>query len=450
MKYSTFIKSGLFVLSALASQAYAQNVSLENTVSFANQDTNTGEVTLQSDGTLLLKGNRWHATQDVFTVTPTTVLEFEFASDSTGQIHGIGLDEDNSISSARIFSLMGTQNWGIRNVVNYTETDGSFQQYAINIGEYYTGDNMRVVFVNDNDVSNPVNTSLFRNVKVVDSSTIPTPTPTPTATPIPEPTPTPIGTPVATPSPSPSPTPVPTATPISSDSQSVLDCGPRRGSLVNGKLDQEAKDYLLCKHNETRSKTALNEMQGAAGLLPAAGNMARLVWDNELEQVAQDYADQCVWGHNSNRTAEYSALNPTDIHGNPVSGRVSVGENIAAGGSFNPSVVEAFNGYDNWEAEVADYSFGALNVSDFCGDVCGHFTQIVWAKTFKVGCAASACPSGTVFDRFASTYLVCNYSQSGNFLRQEPYISVDSAANVCSQSEAGQTECSNGLTSLPK
>jgi len=39
----------------------------------------------------------------------------------------------------------------------------------------------------------------------------------------------------------------------------------------------------------------------------------------------------------------------------------------------------------------------------------GHFTQIVWKGTSKIGCAAATCADGTIFTgyRANSTYVVC-------------------------------------------
>ena len=39
----------------------------------------------------------------------------------------------------------------------------------------------------------------------------------------------------------------------------------------------------------------------------SAVNMPALTWDPELETVAQEYADRCVYGHNGNRTNDYIA-----------------------------------------------------------------------------------------------------------------------------------------------
>ena len=45
----------------------------------------------------------------------------------------------------------------------------------------------------------------------------------------------------------------------------------------------------------------------------------------------------------------------------------------------------------------------------------GHFSQIVWASTSKVGCVVASCPDGmTGGSSMPSKYLVCNYHLPGN------------------------------------
>ena len=68
----------------------------------------------------------------------------------------------------------------------------------------------------------------------------------------------------------------------------------------------------------------------------------------------------------------------------------------------------------------------------------GHYTQMVWAKTNKVGCGSIAWKEGA----FIKQYLVCNYGPAGNTLRQPMY----QIGNACSRCPAGSS-CANGLCS---
>ncbi len=50
------------------------------------------------------------------------------------------------------------------------------------------------------------------------------------------------------------------------------------------------------------------------------------------------------------------------------------------------------------------------------GRVCGHYTQVVWRNTTKVGCAVYTC-AGL---QYGAT-VVCNYGPGGNTSGRRPY-----------------------------
>ncbi len=70
-----------------------------------------------------------------------------------------------------------------------------------------------------------------------------------------------------------------------------------------------------------------------------------------------------------------------------------------------------------WYCEVKNYPldsqtpsivFGATDAS--CNGATGHFTQIVWKSTLRVGCASATCP----FSGGTGTVWVCEYAPGGN------------------------------------
>ena len=140
-----------------------------STVAYSNQD-GSGTIAVEDGGaTFFMEGNRWRRTVDTYVVTSNTVIEFEFQSTSQGEIHGIGFDENDTLTDdVRIFQIYGTQNWGGANQTfdnQYTNV-GAFQQYTIPVGDFYTGSAMHLVLVNDKDSGTPNNTSRFRNVRI--------------------------------------------------------------------------------------------------------------------------------------------------------------------------------------------------------------------------------------------------------------------------------------------
>lgn len=146
----------------------AVNFNLVNMQAYGyGQDTPRGTVSIEDDGaTLKLTGNRWRAANFDYTITPSTVIEFEFKSSAKGEIHGLGLDSNLSLSSATTFNFFGTQRYGLQ---DYTYTgSGEYEHFSVPIGLYYTGNIHYLFFAMDHDVSRPSGESYFHNVRVVE------------------------------------------------------------------------------------------------------------------------------------------------------------------------------------------------------------------------------------------------------------------------------------------
>ncbi len=78
-------------------------------------------------------------------------------------------------------------------------------------------------------------------------------------------------------------------------------------------------------------------------------------WNTELAQVAQNYAELCIFGHNSDRSIQSPSFS-------------YIGENIAittASGNYTNLV-------RNWYDEVQNYNYA----TNQCNGVCGHYTQV--------------------------------------------------------------------------
>lgn len=67
-----------------------------------------------------------------------------------------------------------------------------------------------------------------------------------------------------------------------------------------------------------------------------------------------------------------------------------------------------------WASEKAWYSRATNSCNAPPGKSCGHYTQMVWAKTKEIGCAKAVCDDN-------SQIWVCNYAPAGNFVGQRPY-----------------------------
>ncbi len=133
---------------------------------FSNQD-NAGNFSVQNGGTALsLQNNTWKYIAMNYNVTANTVIEFDFSSTAEGEIHGVGFENDNTLTPARYFKVHGTQNYGVTNYDDYTS---GTKKYVIPVGSFYTGAMDRLVFINDNDASSG-NNSIFSNVKIYEGT----------------------------------------------------------------------------------------------------------------------------------------------------------------------------------------------------------------------------------------------------------------------------------------
>ncbi|KAI4726687.1 PR-1-like protein [Aureobasidium sp. EXF-10728] len=127
---------------------------------------------------------------------------------------------------------------------------------------------------------------------------------------------------------------------------------------------------------------------------------SNLVWDNALASTAAKIASTCVYAHNTT----------TDGGG--------YGQNIAAGltaDNITAIVTELF-----YNSEVGYFKnlYGQAQPDMTNFGNWGHFSQIVWKGTSKVGCATQYCPKGlaNVGPYTPPYFTVCNYGPPGNYL----------------------------------
>jgi len=80
----------------------------------------------------------------------------------------------------------------------------------------------------------------------------------------------------------------------------------------------------------------------------------------------------------------------------------------------------------SWIDEKAYYTYGKVGDANTCesGQICGHYTQIIWKNTTFVGCAKSKYKvdmfiAGANFK--GGDIIVCKYQTPGNIVTQTPY-----------------------------
>jgi hypothetical protein len=136
---------------------------------------------------------------------------------------------------------------------------------------------------------------------------------------------------------------------------------------------------ITLAHNEARSKVGVGPM----------------TWDPALATIASKWAAMCqdtdgngLLDHNAGRSEGYPTY---------------VGENIYA----STGTANGTGAVKSWVSESVDYDYDANTCAS--GKICGHYTQVVWRASVKLGCALHSCPGL----KYAST-IVCDYGPGGN------------------------------------
>uniref|UniRef100_A0A8C3KQI7 Peptidase inhibitor 16 n=1 Tax=Calidris pygmaea TaxID=425635 RepID=A0A8C3KQI7_9CHAR len=168
-------------------------------------------------------------------------------------------------------------------------------------------------------------------------------------------------------------------------------------------LSDEEKKIILDGHNKYRSQVS-----------PPAMDMLKMTWDTELEAFAQAYAEKCIWDHNKERGRR--------------------GENLFA---MAPTLDLEF-AVEDWNAEEKYYNL--TTTTCLPGQMCGHYTQVVWASTHQIGCGSKFCEKIEGIETEDMYLLVCNYYPPGNMKGRKPYKEGPS----CSQCPEGRV-CVNSL-----
>jgi pathogenesis-related protein 1 len=155
------------------------------------------------------------------------------------------------------------------------------------------------------------------------------------------------------------------------------------GAAPGGDSEPAAEMGMTAAHNAAR-----------AAVVPAASPaIPPLVWSSTVAASAQAWADQCNFKHS----------------GNPY------GENIYAGAGQDATPQQVV---DSWVSEAKSYDYAA----NTCSGTCGHYTQVVWRKSTKLGCGVTNCTKNSPFSGFSNwQFWVCEYDPPGNFNGEKPY-----------------------------
>ncbi|XP_074833818.1 peptidase inhibitor 16 [Carettochelys insculpta] len=149
-------------------------------------------------------------------------------------------------------------------------------------------------------------------------------------------------------------------------------------------LKEDDKRLIVELHNNYRSQVS-----------PPAADMLKMSWDPDLAAFAEAYAAKCIWGHNKERGRR--------------------GENLFA--ITDEMDVEV--AMEQWYNEYEHYNLTTSKCT--VGEMCGHYTQVVWANSKHIGCGMQFCKTLHGVEDPDLYLLVCNYDPPGNVRGRKPY-----------------------------
>lgn len=149
-------------------------------------------------------------------------------------------------------------------------------------------------------------------------------------------------------------------------------------------------------------------------------------WDNAVAAYAQEWADHLA------------GMNAFEHRTNG-----QYGENIWMGtaGRYGPDQV-----VDSWGSEVRFWDVACSGGIQVCcqggWQNCGHFTQVVWYASVRVGCGKATSAQG-------NDIVVCNYAPPGNFSGQDPFPPQTGGATNPTPTPAQATATPSGARVQP-
>lgn len=187
-------------------------------------------------------------------------------------------------------------------------------------------------------------------------------------------------------------------------------CAESSTELTRNEIQQ-----IVLEHNRAR-KDADTYVPSGTPALPAT------TWDCDAAQVAQQWANDTggTQGHSSSNWRKQQYSNHTGLEGRAA----GLGENLAWAVSSNAGgVAPVVDSVTSWDEERSDYNHSSGTCA--AGEVCGHYTQVIWRESTKIGCGIKRGQiqfpgSGQVWPH--GHFLSCTYHNAGNINGDNPLI----------------------------
>ncbi len=134
-----------------------------------------------------------------------------------------------------------------------------------------------------------------------------------------------------------------------------------------------------------------------------------LTWSNTIASFAKEWADYLAQQNNCKMKHRPSSGSYAQKYGENIYWASALS---SSDGTDSVQDISSSVPVTNWDDEKQYYDYESNSCQS--GQVCGHYTQVVWAESKTLGCAMTICPDkGQIW--------VCNYDPRGNIVGQKPY-----------------------------
>ncbi|ODN04238.1 Cysteine-rich venom protein DIS2 [Orchesella cincta] len=183
------------------------------------------------------------------------------------------------------------------------------------------------------------------------------------------------------------------------------------------------KSMLVTTSKKVQEKIVAAHNLFRANVKPSASNMLEMSWHAGAAKKAQRWAEQCQMLTHDNATDRW-----TEFYG-------PCGQNIF----IATHKVPWFFAIKMWYLEYKNFTYGSSR-NDL--GVVGHYTQMVWAATHKVGCGYAQCKTSRGKPYFN---YICNYCPIGNYIEHlgRPYNKGPSCGECPDHCSAETNLCTN-------
>ncbi|XP_067007550.1 cysteine-rich secretory protein 3 [Anabrus simplex] len=166
--------------------------------------------------------------------------------------------------------------------------------------------------------------------------------------------------------------------------------------------DRIPRNKLVTSSREVQRKIVTYHNFFRTQVSPPAANMLRMSWHKGAARAAQSWAERCL------------RLTHDGAEGRWVNNFGSCGQNIF----ISTQQVPWFFAIRMWNEEKNNFTYGSHHNDLY---VIGHYSQMVWDATHKVGCGFTKCDGGGRHESYYS--YVCNYCPIGNYMERlgRPY-----------------------------